>query len=106
MVTHAEFQIKTLSPSIKFRGIIIHPSYALVFTLFAALSFQPTIIFRCFDGGFGHQSASKTTAKLKEIDGIMLATGLYKRIAILPGGTKMTPQTERAGLDAIYRRIK
>ena len=36
----------------------------------------------------------------------MLATGLYKRIAILPGGTKMTAEVERGGLDAIYRRIQ
>ena len=46
-----------------------------------------------------------TVAKLKEIDDIMLATGLYKRIAILPGSMKMTPEMERNGLDAIYRRI-
>ena len=36
----------------------------------------------------------------------MLATGLYKRIAIHPGGTNMTPQIERAGLDVFYRRIE
>ena len=36
----------------------------------------------------------------------MLATGLYKRIAILPGGTDMTPKVERSGLDVLYRRIQ
>ena len=36
----------------------------------------------------------------------MLATGLYKRIAILPGGTNMTAKVERGGLDVIYRRIQ
>ena len=44
--------------------------------------------------------------KLKEIDDIMLATGLYERIAILPGGTNMTADVERAGLDVFYRRTK
>ena len=62
--------------------------------------------FRSFDGGFGRPAVEKTLTKLKEIDSIMLATGLYKRIAIHPGGTNMTPQIERAGLDVFYRRIE
>ena len=33
----------------------------------------------------------------------MLKTGLYKRIAILPGGTDMTPTVKRGGLDVFYR---
>ena len=61
--------------------------------------------FRSFDGR--KPSVDKSVAKLKEIDDIMLATGLYKRIAILPGGTtNMTPEIERDGLDVFYRRIQ
>ena len=51
-------------------------------------------------------SVNKTVAKLKEIDDVMLATGLYKRIAIIPGGTNMTSQIERDGLDVFYHRIQ
>ena len=61
--------------------------------------------FRSFEGR--KPSVDKSVAKLKEIDDIMLATGLYKRIAIIPGGTtNMTPEIERAGLDVFYRRIQ
>ena len=64
------------------------------------------LYFRCFEGGFGKPAVKKTLDKLKEIDDILLKTGLYKRIAILPGGTNMTPKIEREGLDVLYRRIQ
>ena len=61
---------------------------------------------RCLDRGFRHVDEDGSVKKLKEIDDIMLATGLYERIAILPGGTNMTADVERAGLDVFYRRTK
>ena len=74
--------------------------------VWSAYGICPALHFRCFEGGFRKPAVEKTVAKLKEIDDIMLATGLYKRIAILPGGTNMTPKVERSGLDVLYRRIQ
>lgn len=44
--------------------------------------------------------------KLREIDDVILGTGLYRRIGVIPGGANMTSEIIRQGLDAFYQRIE
>ena len=66
-----------------------------------------TVEYRCFSGegvGWGYD-LKETRQKLIDIDSIVLGTGLFKRIAILPGGTNMTQAVMNGGLDVVYKHV-